>query len=174
MDGDQLCAVSWRSRPGTFVSLMTLYESNYIRLGWILSAPEAVEGHLISNAPGDVDLHLQVLERCRFTTTLQLSYLLEGSRGPLVTPDMQVRVYHDARLAEASSCSGWRRAGAIRERLGEQAREIGTLRRELGERWARNMVLNKWLEYCAERGHRFETATCAHSVIASRRASTAE
>ena len=27
--------------------------------------------------------------------------------------------------------------------------------RELQQRWARNMMLNKWLEYCAERGHRF-------------------
>jgi uncharacterized protein YqiB (DUF1249 family) len=24
----------------------------------------------------------------------------------------------------------------------------------LDERWARNMMLNKWLEYCLERGHR--------------------
>ena len=24
----------------------------------------------------------------------------------------------------------------------------------LGERWRRNMLLNKWLDYCAERGHR--------------------
>ena len=27
--------------------------------------------------------------------------------------------------------------------------------RELHQRWTRNMMLNKWLEYCAERGHRF-------------------
>ncbi len=158
MDGDQLCAVSWRSRPGTFVSLMTLYESNYIRLRWILSAPEVVKGHLVSNAPGDVGLHLQVLERCRFTTTLRLSYLLESNRGPVLTPDMQVRVYHDARLAEACSCTGWRRAAAFRQQLGEHIRNLGELRREMGERWARNMLLNKWLEYCAERGHRFEVA----------------
>ena len=170
MDGDQLCAVSWRSRPGTFVSLMTLYESNYIRLGWLVSAPDAIDGHLVSNAAGDVALHLQVLERCRFTTTLNLSYLLEGSRGPLLTPDMQVRVYHDARLAEACSCSGWRRANAVGRRLGAQMRAIGALRRELGERWARNMVLNKWLEYCVERGHRFETTVDASRVEESQRA----
>ena len=164
MDGDQLCAVSWRSRPGTFVSLMTLYESNYIRLRWILSAPEIVKGHLISNAPGDVGLHLQVLERCRFTTTLRMSYLLESSRGPVLTPDMQVRVYHDARLAEACSCTGWRRAATFRQRLGEHIRDLGELRREMGERWARNMLLNKWLEYCAERGHRFEAATSPEAI----------
>ena len=29
----------------------------------------------------------------------------------------------------------------------------------LGRRWARNVLLNKWLEYCAERGHRFDATT---------------
>jgi uncharacterized protein YqiB (DUF1249 family) len=29
------------------------------------------------------------------------------------------------------------------------------LKRELDQRWTRNMMLNKWLEYCAERGHWF-------------------
>ena len=32
------------------------------------------------------------------------------------------------------------------------------LERELDQRWARNTMLNKWLEYCAERGHRFPQA----------------
>ena len=74
-------AVSWRSRPGTFVSLMTLYESNYIRLRWILSAPEAARGHQVSDAPGDVGLHLQVLERCRFTTTLEIELSAGEQQG---------------------------------------------------------------------------------------------
>ena len=26
---------------------------------------------------------------------------------------------------------------------------------QLGERWLRNMLLNKWLDYCLDRGHRF-------------------
>jgi uncharacterized protein YqiB (DUF1249 family) len=28
----------------------------------------------------------------------------------------------------------------------------------LGERWLRNMMLNKWLDYCLERGHEFTPA----------------
>jgi uncharacterized protein YqiB (DUF1249 family) len=28
----------------------------------------------------------------------------------------------------------------------------------LDARWARNVLLNKWLEYCVERGHRFGVA----------------
>ncbi len=158
MVSDHLCAVSWRARPGSFVGLMTLYESNYVRLGWILPELEAIDGDHVSRVPGDVCLHLRVAERTRFTTTLDLSYVLEDVAGPLVTPDMQVRIYRDARLAEACSCSGWRRHTLPRH-LKEHARVLHNSRRILGRRWARNVLLNKWLEYCAERGHRFDATT---------------
>ena len=36
MIADSLCVTSWRARPVSFVSLMTLYESNYIRLHALL------------------------------------------------------------------------------------------------------------------------------------------
>ena len=38
-------------------------------------------------------------------------------------------------------------------------RVLHNSRRVLGRRWARNVLLNKWLEYCAERGHRFDATT---------------
>ena len=37
--------------------------------------------------------------------------------------------------------------------------------RELDQRWARNVMLNKWLEYCVERGHRFSSATKLAAAI---------
>jgi uncharacterized protein YqiB (DUF1249 family) len=148
---DHLCSISWRARPGSFVSLMTLYESNYIRLGWILPDVRGIEGRHVSRAPGDVCLHLEVLERSRYTTTLNLSYVLASEAGPVITPDLQVRVYHDARLAEACDSAQQHRHDELR-RLRE------TLWRQLDERWARNVMLNKWLEYCAERGHQFPAA----------------
>ena len=49
MLADQLCQTSWRAQPGSFVSLMTLYESNFVRLGWLVrdlravTAPRGVE-----------------------------------------------------------------------------------------------------------------------------------
>ncbi len=71
-------------------------------------------------------------------------------------PDMRVRIYHDAHLVEAQEWAG----GCAR------AHPHGVLQalrrhaeRELDQRWARNMMLNKWLEYCLERGHRFSPAT---------------
>lgn len=148
LENDTNCTASWRARPGSFVSLMSLYESNYIRLAWLVPDLGAADGSQISSVAGDCALHLAVDERSRYTTTLRLTYMFDDATGPLADPDLQIRVYHDARLAEVQACARWHRhamLGAIRSQLA----------RELGDRWLRNVMLNKWLDYCVERGHRF-------------------
>ena len=146
---DTNCAVSWRSKPGSFVSLMSLYESNYIRLGWLIPNLRELQGASISNVDSDLPLHLHVDERSPYTTTLTLTYLFDDADGVRVAdPDLQIRVYHDARLAEVQSCARWHRHTIL-----ESIRS--DLARALGDRWLRNVMLNKWLDYCVERGHRF-------------------
>jgi uncharacterized protein YqiB (DUF1249 family) len=152
MFSDALTVVSWRARPRSFVALMSLYESNYVRLGWLAQRPEALAGVHRSSVPGDCDLLLSVVERSPYTTTLNLTYVLAERPGTRAYPDMGIRVYHDARLVEAQEwASSHEHAGlrALRSRV----------ERELDQRWARNVMLNKWLEYCVERGHRFSPAT---------------
>lgn len=123
--------VSWRSKPRGFVALMGLYESNHFRLQQLAGNLAELRGTVESQVAGDCRLSLSVLERAPYTSELRLTYLL-----PDRVPDLRLRVYHDADLVEA---------------LGpDKARE-----RELGQRWLHNMMLNKWLEYCAERGHQF-------------------
>jgi uncharacterized protein len=145
---DTNCAVSWRARPGSFVSLMSLYESNYIRLVWLAPHLESIHGSLRSEVYGDCPLHLCVDERSRYTTTLRLTYLFEEPTGVIADPDMLIRVYHDARLAEVQACARWRRHATLESIRSQFARD-------LGDRWLRNIMLNKWLDYCVERGHRF-------------------
>jgi uncharacterized protein len=148
IESDVNCAVSWRARPGSFVSLMSLYESNYIRLGWLVPQLDRLEGSLLSEVEGDCTLHLTVEERSRYTTTLSLTYKFEDASGTVSDPDLQIRIYHDARLAEVQACARWHRHSTL-ESIRSQ------LARQLGDRWLRNMMLNKWLDYCVERGHRF-------------------
>ena len=151
---DSLCLTSWRARPVSFVSLMTLYESNYIRLRSLLGDARGLVGRAVSRAPGDLDLHVEALEHSPYTTILRLTYLFEEAGSAVADPDLEVRVYHDARLAEASRCARWvRHPGLAGLRDG--------LPLALGERWLRNMLLNKWLDYCAERGHRIESGAAA-------------
>ena len=152
MLGDDLCAVSWRARPGSFVGLMTLYESNYIRLGWLAGTLRALSGRYVSSAHGDCDLVLTVTGRSPYTSTITLTYLLAEARSLQTSPDLRIRVYHDAHLVEAQQWAGTPPPPLLR-RLG------GCPERELDQRWARNMMLNKWLEYCVERGHRFSSRT---------------
>lgn len=145
---DTYCPVSWRSRPGSFVSLMSLYESNYIRLSWLVPNLAGVSGALVSQVRDDCPLHLVMVERTRYTTTLSLTYLFEEGAGYVADPDLLIRVYHDARLAEVQSCARWHRHSML-DALRSQ------LARDLGDRWLRNVMLNKWLDYCLERGHCF-------------------
>jgi len=148
MLADQWCRTSWRARAGSFVSLMTLYESNFVRLGWLVRDLRAIPVGVVSRVPADCDLHLTPLELSPYTTVLRLTYEFESSEGPVCDPDLEVCVYHDARLAEVRSFRGFLRHPRL-------ARLQAELKRELDQRWTRNMMLNKWLEYCAERGHRF-------------------
>jgi uncharacterized protein YqiB (DUF1249 family) len=144
--------VSWRARPRGFVALMSLYESNYLRFLQLAGDPAQLSGTLISRVADDCELRLEVLERMPYTTMLTLTYALPGS-GDMpyeCLPNLKLRAYRDARLLEADEM----RRPPVREnnatRRGPHPGE-----RELHQRWARNMMLNKWLEYCAERGHRF-------------------
>lgn len=152
---DAVTLVSWRSRPRTFVALMALYESNYLRLGWLAGALDALNGNHRSSVPGDCDLLLNVTERTPYTTTLNLTYRFEATEYP----DMGIRIYHDARLVEAQDWAPGREHGARAHSHGVLQALRRHAERELDQRWARNIMLNKWLEYCLERGHRFSPAT---------------
>ena len=140
--------VSWRARPRSFVSLMTLYESNFIRFGWLVPDLRRLSGSVRSIVSGEPTLELSVVEQCRYTTTLGMSYLFDDSDGPVRDPELEIRVYHDARLAEA-------RATAVRPAHPQLRQLSAGLRHEPDRRWSCNMLLNKWLEYCAGTGHRF-------------------
>jgi uncharacterized protein len=148
MIADQWCATSWRAKPGSFVSLMTLYESNFVRLGWLVRDPRSIGERCVSSVPTDCDLHLIPLELARYTSVFRLTYEFDCDGTQVRDPDLEVCVYHDARLAEVRSFCGF-------QRHPELAKFAAGLKRELDQRWMRNMMLNKWLEYCAERGHRF-------------------
>ena len=148
MIADQWCETSWRAKPGSFVSLMTLYESNFVRLGWLVQNLRAITAATVSRVATDCDLHLTPLDLCRYTSVFRLTYEFIFEGRAVRDPDLEVCVYHDARLAEVRSFRGF-------ERHPQLAKLQSGLKRELDQRWTRNMMLNKWLEYCAERGHHF-------------------
>jgi uncharacterized protein len=158
MIADGSIALPRPTQPGSFTALMSLYESNFLRLHWLLEDVRRLPAQQCSRVRGDLPLHLEVLERSPYTTTLRLTYFFEDARGSVADPDLTIRVYHDAGLAEAMACR--------RKHLHHALRRFETgPGDELGRRWARNTMLNKWLEYCHDQGHRFHAdARCVAGV----------
>ena len=134
-------------RPGTFTGLMTLYESNYIKLHHLAAALDWPADTVVSSSPRDSDLHAEIVRREAYTTTLRLTYWFPEADGLSVPdPDIVVRIYHDARLVEAVSSREAHRHTKLRELASSSSAE-------LDRRWRLNMFLNKWLDYLFEVGH---------------------
>jgi uncharacterized protein YqiB (DUF1249 family) len=133
-------------RRGTFTGLMTLYESNYIKLQQLASAMTWPAETIVSSSPRDKDLHVEIVRREPYTTTLRLTYWFDDAGIAAADPDLVVRVYHDARLVEAVSSGETHRHVKLRELAKSSTAE-------LDRRWRLNMLLNKWLDYLFEVGH---------------------
>ena len=136
-------------KPRSFVGLMSVYESNFLRLLHLVPDLERLDGCYRSRVAGDCDLHLEILERSRYTVTLALTYYFDTEDGRVADPDLMVRAYLDGQLAEAMNL------GNVdgEHRHAELRRLVKAEHRDLDARWTRNMVLNKWLDYLREQGH---------------------
>ncbi len=130
-------------KRGSFARLMELYENNYSRLRLLLPDLDAVSDAAESQVPDCIGLFVKVLERSRYTTTLRLHYAFSDSQDDARAPYLKIRIYHDARTAEALT-------GLIRSRRGGV-----DFVQSLHTRWQRNRFLYQWLGYCLRRGHRF-------------------
>jgi uncharacterized protein YqiB (DUF1249 family) len=135
-------------RPRSFAGLMTLYESNHVRLKQLLGNLRRVPESAVSVSARDLSLHLLVEERCRYTTVMQLTYWFVDAERRVADPDLTLRIYHDARLAEAVSCADSPRHEALKG-FWRPARS------EMEHRWTLNILLNKWLEFCLDNRHAF-------------------
>ena len=154
MIADSMLRLPRPTRAGSFAALMSLYESNYVRLGWLVSDLSGLDNAMVSTPADDLPLYLDLLDESRYTTTVRLTYMFDEQGQAVPDPDLRVRLYHDARMAEAMDCTRHHLHAALRRFDSEPATE-------LSRRWTRNVMLNKWLEYCADKGHVFRMATHA-------------
>lgn len=133
-------------RPNSFVGLMALYESNFLRLLQLIPEIGRLDGCYRSRVAGDCDLFVEIIETSRYTVTLSLTYHLPTDDGLLTDPDITVRVYLDGQQAEVLAIGERQRHEALRRLVFEH-------REELDRRWRFNIVLNKWLDYLYDQGH---------------------
>ena len=140
--------------PGGFVSLMDLYENNYLRLRRLIPHLESLPDRAVSHREGCLSLHVAIIERSRFTTTLRLTYLFDDHGTEVAEPDLTVRVYHDANQVEV--LTGHLRHGRLRyDHIPEMAIPV---------KWKINRFLYKWLGYCLYLGHSFDNSPSSRKL----------
>lgn len=118
--------------PRSLLMLMGIYERNYQRFVRLFGDPSSLPGRRRMRLAGRPQLYLTVLARSSYTVELALTHVFAGEK----LPDLRVRLYRDARLAEALP-----------------PREIGRVRDPMARvepRWQANLLFYKWLEYCLE------------------------
>lgn len=129
---------------------MALYESNYLRFEQLVPETAVPFDEAVSHGR-DQALYLRVLERCRYTVTVHLTHWFGDGLAARPDPDLKLRVYRDARLAEAIYCDASSRYAALAGVPHIDDRVLAT-------QWPRNCLLNKWLAYCLQQGHGFSAA----------------
>lgn len=138
--------------PVDFVSLMDMYEDNYIKLRKLIPNVALITTPQISESAGHLNLHLKITERSKFTTTLILSYCFSADGScdnadgkSRMEPNLKIRIYHDAGLAEVMS-GKLHHGRLVLDHLPSDA---------LKEKWQLNRFLGKWLKYCLRQNHSF-------------------
>lgn len=143
-----------RQRERYRVDLLELQascEANYLRLMRLLpDMRELGKTRRIAISQGDLLLGvlvLEVLESCPYTSTVQVSQ--EHCLSWLPVPKMEVRVYHDARMAEVIRAENARRFRGIYHYPNAQMHQPD-------EKAQLNLFLGEWLSHCQACGHELE------------------
>lgn len=138
-------------KPRRLAHLMDLYERNYRLVQRLIPELDFPFETAVSRSGSDLPLHLALVDRDRYTVTLRLTYEFVDPTGTRRQPDIVVRCYRDAGVAEALECS---------HRPPWQAQEEGDPKAGafLSDQWQRNLMLGKWLDYLLEHGHGFSMA----------------
>ncbi len=121
-------------KPRTLAGLMNLYESNYQRLMRLIPGMFLPVDQAESAGSAGAPLYLEVLERGPYTLTLMLTHRFGANAE---APRLRVKAFHDAALAQAMDA------------------EPADFGQNLERQWERNVLLNKWLEFCLQHGHAF-------------------
>ncbi len=133
------------------LELQAACEANYARLLRLLPHMQGdQQSRRVALTQGEHRLGvlaLDVLESCPYTTTLQVSQ--EHSLPWLPVPRLEVRVYHDARMAEVIRAENARRFRSIYP-------YPNAAMHQPDEKTQLNLFLGEWLSHCLACGHELE------------------
>lgn len=122
---------------------MSMCEQNYFRIMQLMPANEAVDESR-EILVGHFHFKIEVVESTKYTSLIRFSQLGENIIG-FIRPDLHVRVYHDARMAEVI-CQDYH------SRIRPSYDYPNPQMRQKDEKYQINAFLLDWLDYCISHG----------------------
>ena len=132
---------------------MAICEANFARLMKLLpNFEDCVQCDIFVDVAGvQSKVMIEVCERFKFTTTLLVSQCavndqMDAQLQQLLTPQLQVRMYHDARMAEVISLTN---PAPLKGRYSYPNKEM----HQVDEKLQLNEYLAQWLTHCINHGY---------------------
>ena len=128
------------AEPGSFVGLMTLYESNYIKLNYLFPKIRQYNTDKSIKSLFGNDIHLGINKKTKYTMIISMTYSFEEIDIIEYEPNLTIKIYFDSRSAEVIGVGKLNKKSRLRD-ITYQNKNI------INELWRRNIILNKWLDY---------------------------
>ena len=128
------------AEPGSFVGLMTLYESNYIKLNYLFPRIRQYNTDKSIKSLFGNDIHLGINKKTKYTMIISMTYSFEEIDIIEYEPNLTIKIYFDSRSAEVIGIGKLSKKSKLRD-ITYQNKNI------INELWRRNIILNKWLDY---------------------------
>lgn len=126
--------------------LQDLQSEIYRQLQLLIPEQATYYDSFLSSVPGSPVLRLDFLERHPYTDFLHLTYQFDPADGVEAAPEAHIRMYNDARLAEATSFDP-------QQGFERQAHPWYPQQYLFQRNWRQNRTLDKWLSYLLHQGH---------------------
>ena len=140
--------VSYLGGTRKTISVMQLYERNYLRLQCLVPDIKLIGKQVEKSVVGTSQLKLSGVEQFKYTSVISLIQPLSDEDVYLADPRMDIRVYHDARVAEVLS---FQNHGHFRPKYDYPNPCMYQPR----EKKRVNLFLSEWLDFLIQEGHRF-------------------
>ena len=128
------------AEPNSFVGLMTLYESNYIKLNYLFPKIRQYNTDKSIKSLFGNDIHLGINKKTKYTMIISMTYSFEEIDIIEYEPNLTIKIYFDSRSAEVIGVGKLNKKSRLRDITYQNKNIINQL-------WRRNIILNKWLDY---------------------------
>ncbi len=117
---------------------MWVYEKNYVLLNSLFPDMDITDRFEFVPAQSDLCFSIEVLERCRYTSMLELRQKLNLPKNCTQDLVMKIRIYADARLVEVT---GYEKIGRLSPRYAYPNKKMMLK----DEKHQANLLLHDWL-----------------------------